>query len=89
MIGGDGELVATLVFFVAAMPGDVLEDDFVLGQQFIQATPKVFVFYFFELAVLAAFPAVGLPFGHPFADAFADVDAVADESHLGWLLELF
>src|SRR5262245_17626994 len=73
LVGGDGQLVAAVVFGVAAVAGDPGELEAVFGDQLVEGLPQLDVGDGLQLAPFAALPAVALPACHPLAEALADV----------------
>src|SRR4051812_29113015 len=68
---------------MATVPGHAGVLELVLGDQLIELLPKIDVLDGRMISWLAPPPAVGLPLGHPFAQAFANVDTVGQQFHVG------
>ena len=78
LIGSDGQFIAAIIFWMAAVARDAGEFQAVLGDQLIEPLPQLGVGDGLELALLAALPAVALPAGHPFGQALTDIFAVGE-----------
>src|SRR3569623_268791 len=83
LIGGDGKFVATIVFDVAAVTGNARIKELMTGNQFIEFAPKILVLDSRPALSFAATPPIGLPFGHPFAQDLADINAVGQQFDVG------
>ena len=75
----DCELIAAIIFDVAAVAGDAGEFEAVLGDQLIERLPQLLIGNRLQLPFLAALPAVAFPARHPLRKSFADVFAVGEE----------
>ena len=87
LVGGDGQFVTAVVFWMTAMPGDSRVFDPMFGCQFIQLPPQVFVLNRYQFVFFFALPVLLLPFGHPFRQAFANINAVREQFDVARSLE--
>ena len=84
----DGQLVATIVFRVAAVSSDTCVMHVMLCSESVELLPQFDVLYRYPLArTFTTLPVIAFPFGHPFAEALADIHAIGEKFDLATSFE--